>query len=107
VNLYCIIRDWVDRQWCAPGLQFKVLLLPAMLPLLVILMIGKTPVLDWAGWAWFGAWTIFVFWRWWIYIKMESRKSDLQYDRKGKFRLSREYHDTESATAAKERKRRG
>ena len=106
MSFYRSIRDWVDRQWRAPGVQWKVLSLPAILPLLVILIIGKTRDLAIVGWAWFIAWNVFVLWRMWLYLKEESASADAHYDDAGKFRLSKEYHDTESATAARKRRRR-
>ncbi len=106
MKLYDAIQGWVDRQWRAQGLQFKMLLLPALIPCLAILMIGRTPVLTAIGWGWFGLWNSFVVWRYWVYVREVSREADKQYDRAGKFRLAEEYHDTESATASSERKRR-
>ncbi|MBB4631908.1 hypothetical protein [Sphingosinicella soli] len=107
MKVYIAIRDWVDRQWRAPGLRFKILLLPAMLPLLLIPVTGNTPTLTMTVCVWFIGWNLFVFWRYWIFLKVVSRKADEQYDKVGKFNLANEYHDTESATAAGERKRRG
>lgn len=98
------IRDWVDRQWRAPGLQFKVLLLPSVIPLLAMVLIGPAPVTSAIAWVWFGLWNGFVFWRCCIYLKEALRQADAKYDRIGKFDLAPEYHDTESATAAAERK---
>jgi len=104
LKVYLAIRDWVDRQWRAAGLQFKVLLLPAIIPFLAILMIGRWAILYAIGWGWFGLWNIFVAWRYWIYLKELSRKSDETYDSEGKFHLAQEYHKTESATATADRK---
>lgn len=106
MKVYRYIRDWVDCQWRASSERFKILLLPAILPLLLIATIGKTPALELGGWAWFVSWSTFVFWRYWTYVETEAERADLRYDRKGKFQLSNEYHETESATAAKKRKHR-
>lgn len=101
MNLYHIVRNWVDRQWSASAQRFKILLLPAILPLLLLSPIEKIQV--GLGLVWFVAWNAFVAWRYWFYLKAVSVKADLEYDRKGKFRLSTEYNDTESATAAAKR----
>ena len=105
MKAYHAVRDWVDRQWRAAGLQFKILLLPAIIPLLAILMIGSGAVSYTIGWAWFGLWNSFVAWRYWMYLKELSREGDEKYDREGKFHLANEYHETESATAVADRKR--
>jgi len=34
MKLYSVTQGWVDRQWRAQGMQFKVLLLPALFPFL-------------------------------------------------------------------------
>ncbi|MEA3262230.1 MAG: hypothetical protein U9R07_01975 [Pseudomonadota bacterium] len=101
MNPYQIVRDWVDRQWHAKGGRFKILLLPAILPLFLLSPARATQA--WVVWAWFVAWNAFVAWRYWVYLKAEAAKADIEYDRKGKFRLSAEYHDTESATASAKR----
>lgn len=105
MKAYHTVRDWVDRLWRAPGLQVKILLLPAILPVLVVWMIAKGPILHAGGWAWFGLWTTFIIWRYVMYMNEVSRETDKKYDNKDKFRLAQESHDTESATAAAERKR--
>lgn len=73
-------------------------------PFLAISMIGQTPASTAIGWGWFGLWNSFIIWRCWVYVREVSREADRQYDRAGKFRLAEEYHDTESSTAAAERK---
>jgi len=105
-ELYYAIRHWVDRQWRAPGQQSKVLLLPIAIPFLAIAMIGWSPGFGAIALGWCALWTGFVFWRGWLYFKEACREGDRRFDRQGKFRLGREYHDTESATAAAEKKRR-
>jgi len=51
------------------------------------------------------AWAVMVHWRGWLVFKAFARSSDRQYDRKDKFALPPEYRDTESATAAAERRK--
>lgn len=48
---------------------------------------------------------IFVTWRFFIAMKAQAAERDRAYDEDGKFKLGSEYHLTESATAAAERKR--
>lgn len=99
-----VIRDWVDRQW--RGSSYKVLMLPAVVPFLVISMMDYSPAHWVIGWGWFGLWNSFVWWRHWLFMREMSQKADEEYDRIGKFRLAQEYHHTESATAAAKRRRR-
>jgi hypothetical protein len=106
LQLYGRIEGWVDRQWRAEGLRFKVLLFPAILPLLLAGLMGAERTHLPYGFGWFGLWNIFVFWRYWRYLKLISEEGDRSYDDEGKFRLAKEYHDTESATAAAKRRRR-
>jgi hypothetical protein len=107
VRLYGRILEWVDRQWRAPGLQFKILELPSVLPFLFIIMVDGGPG-PWAiGWAWFASWNAFVFWRGWQYLTTLSEDEHQQFDRVGKFRPASECHETESATVAAKRERGG
>jgi len=48
----------------------------------------------------------FVTWRFVVVMKAQATKSDREYDHEGKYDLAPEYHYTESATEAAERKRR-
>ena len=48
---------------------------------------------------------IFVAWRFFVVMKAQAVECDRAYDENGKFKLASEYHRTESATAAAERKR--
>jgi len=51
------------------------------------------------------AWTGFAVWRLARLTKTDALKGDRAYDREGKFMLPFEYHDTESATRARQRRR--
>jgi hypothetical protein len=102
--IYGGIRDWVDRQWRSDG-QWRVLLLPAILPLLTPAILGSSTLTVAIPIVWFVAWNAFVLWRWWLHAKDVSATSDHHYDRFGKLKLAREYHGTESATAARARKK--
>lgn len=103
--IYMMVRDWVDDRWRAPGLQAKVLLLPAMMPGLLLFPFHQTLLAHALTWIWFTLWTSFVAWRYWLYMTEVSAVADEHYDRKGKFKLAREYHETESATAIRKRKK--
>ena len=48
---------------------------------------------------------LFVSWRFWIALRNEAQSNDEAYDREGKFKLSAEYHHSESATSAGKHKR--
>jgi hypothetical protein len=45
-----------------------------------------------------------VSWRFGLALKEESAEADERYDTEGKYKLSAEYHDTESATAVAKRR---
>ncbi len=101
MRMYFRTRDFVDRTF--RSLNWYASSLPGALPLFPSMFFDNSTV--WAvAWIWFLLWEGFVFWRWWVYMKVEAERSDRAYDRKGKFRLSREYWDTESATASRARK---
>jgi hypothetical protein len=50
-------------------MQFKVLLLPAGVPLLATVMIGRASAISAMGWGGFGLWASFVIWRYWLYMR--------------------------------------
>ena len=107
MGVYTAIRGWVDRQWLASGSRYKTILLPGILPLFPALLLGKTLTLGVLCMAWFVVWHGFVFWRGWLCLKQASAKADEDYCRVGKYRLAKDYHDSESATAARKRRGRG
>ena len=105
MNLYVAIRDWVDRCWRSNG-DWRVLGLPPAVLALTLLLLGVDGGLNWAGfWAFFVSWTAFTFWRWWIFMRVVAHDADRKFDRVGKFKLAREYWDSESASAAAARKK--
>ena len=73
--------------------------------LLVALLFENTIVIRYFGIAWTIIWGGLYLGALSVALKKEGRKGDLDYDRKGKFELSREYRTTESATSAKARKK--
>lgn len=52
-------------------------------------------------------WFSYVGWRAWLLFRQAAARGDRLYDRKGKYALPPEYADTESATKARERRRKG
>ena len=106
MSLYLKTRKWVDAQWNAPGSRHRKLLV--VLPFVPALL---TPIIgNW--WFWpsvvFGlAFNAFAAWRGVRTMRASAISTDRQYDRDGKFKLSKEYHSTESATAASRRSRKG
>lgn len=102
MRAYYWTRDVVDRTWKSG--YWRALPLPGMLPMFAPLLLNS-PALRVFTWTWFVLWSGFIAWRWWVYMKVEATRSDRAYDRKGKFRLVREYWGTESATSAKARKK--
>jgi len=51
-------------------------------------------------WGLHALWVAFIAWRWLIVIKQAAAIQDRKYDSVGKFRLAREYWNTESVTAS-------
>jgi hypothetical protein len=99
---YAQFLQWVDGEFNPPfGVRYS-------LPLLVSL--GWVPALAFdhhtftvvAAALWSGAWLGLFGWRFVVW----TRKGDREYDRRIKFCLPKEYHKTESATSAAERRRR-
>jgi hypothetical protein len=72
---------------------------------LVAVVFRHTPALFWLGTAWAIAWSAFYLWAFIVAIRIDARKGDLDYDRRGKYKLSKEYWDTESATASKAKRK--
>jgi hypothetical protein len=102
VNVYDRTCRLVDQ--ALRGTNWRALPLPGMLPMLVAPYFDSTAL--WvSAWAWFLLWSAFVRWRWWLHMRCVSKRADRAYDRQGKYRLSRDYYDSESATSAKARKK--
>lgn len=99
------IIDWTDGI-AAQGLRSRGLLFFPMLPWILVadhrtmLTIIVASLLSLAT-------LTFVTWRYFVVMKAQAIKSDRAYDEDGKFKLASEYHQSESATAAAERKREG
>ena len=97
------IVDWTDGI-AAEGIRSRGLLFFPMLPWMLVaahrsvLTIIIASILSLAALA-------FVTWRYLVVMKAQAVERDRAYDKDGKFKLATEYHRTESATAAAERKR--
>ena len=102
--IYVAARDWVDRVLRWDGVRARVVVLPALIPAMLTAMIEANPIVFGVTIAWFVAWSAFVAWRYWIYMREVSAQADRHYDQIGKFQLASEYHDTESATSVRGRK---
>jgi hypothetical protein len=94
------IVDWTDGI-AAEGGRSRGLLLFPMLPWVLVAAQRSMLVASILSLA---ALT-FVTWRYLVVIKAQAVEHDRAYDEDGKFKLAPEYHQTESATAAAERKR--
>ena len=102
-----LARGWTDKVLRGSAARVEVVLLPDILPFLALAFLGKEFRPAWGIAAvWFVAWTIFTFWRYARYLKEVSIKSDRQFDRSGKYNLPPEYADSESATRARQRRKR-
>ncbi|MFC3784548.1 hypothetical protein ACFONB_05935, partial [Sphingopyxis italica] len=99
------IIDWTDGI-AAQGVSSRGLLFFPMLPWMLVaahrsmMTIIVASILSLATLA-------FVTWRYFVVMKAQAVKNDRAYDEDGKFKLASEYHQSESATAAAERKREG
>ena len=99
------IVDWTDGI-AAEGIRSRGLLFFPMLPWMLVaahrsmLTIVVASILSLAA-------LTFVTWRYFVVMKAQAVERDRAYDENGKFKLASEYHQTESATAAAERKREG
>ena len=101
--MYAATKSWVDRTLRSPDVQPRILVLPALLPAIAGLPFGNGPIVITVVATWFVSWSLFVFWRYWLYMREVSVEADQNYDRVGKYQLAKEYHGTESATAARVR----
>ena len=104
MSIFTAVTRWVDRTLRGPGVQARVVVLPAILPALAGLPFGNGTIVVTIVATWFVLWCLFVGWRYWLYMREVSVEADRNYDRIGKYRLASEYHSTESATAARARK---
>ena len=110
-KLWRSIRGWVDRTIRLPGLQAKLVLLPAFIPFPIIIFMENGLDLGRVNWTWMigagwlVAWYGLVAWRFWRHMKEAAIKSDRHYDRIGKYDLPAEYAETESAAGAKRRRK--
>ena len=115
MKAFVLLRRFVDWDLSrGPGvgignLTLLVLIVPwlTVLPLRDIL-IGSawTTVLSVTAIA-TATWLGFVAWRGWRLIRITGIRGDRAYDRTGKFGLSSDYRETESATETKRRRRNG
>ncbi len=99
------IVDWTDGI-AAEGIRSRGLLFFPMLPWMLVaahrsmLTIIVASILSLAA-------LTFVTCRYFVVMKAQAVERDRKYDDDGKFKLASEYHQTESATAAAEKKRKG
>ena len=103
MSAYSHVRDWVDRSWA--GTNYRVVLAPVILPALPMLWLGGNTGI-WLFLMWAALWFGFVMWRAALHMRaVMAEMKDEPYDRVGKYRLSKEYWATESAAAARYRKK--
>jgi len=87
------------------GVRSRAVLSPAIPPLIVALIFKDNSIVWTLAAIMSAGWLAFVAWRSWRMTKATTTRADRKYDRDGKFKLSSEYHDSYSATAAKRTKR--
>ena len=101
MSIYLPIRNWVDRT--LRSARYDGVLLPGFIPLLLGMFAGSAAIKATCIGC-FAMWCAFVAWRWWIYMREASAAQDKKFDKRGKYKLGKEYLDTESATATRQRK---
>ncbi|MHA6317379.1 hypothetical protein ACXYN8_06935 [Altererythrobacter sp. CAU 1778] len=106
MSVYRSMRDWVDHM-LAEGVRSRGVLLPAFPPLFLPAFTGSNAFVWVIAISLAVAWFAFVAWRGWRMMKATAIRSDRTYDHSEKFKLSNEYHSTESATSAAWRRRNG
>jgi hypothetical protein len=96
----------VDECWQG-NRNYRLLLIPQFLVIgLWLLLFSRNNLFaEMIFWSLQVIWVAFIAWRWWVGMMEASAVQDRKYDLRGKFRLAREYWNTESATAARNRKK--
>ncbi len=97
------IIDWTDGI-AAEGMRSRGLLFFPLFPWMLVAAHRSTLTIVVASILSFAA-LAFVSWRFFVVMRASAIESDRTYDQEAKFKLASEYHQTESATAAAERKR--
>ena len=108
-SLYLRIRRFVDRDQSTRARPATPVL--GILPLASAGLI-QTHLSDLAAtWTWgiavviSVAWTAFAWWRGYRLLKAVGVRGDREYDETNKFALAAEYHNSESATKAKQKRK--
>lgn len=108
LNIYLGIRRWVDHDLAT---QRRPISIFSPVFLVIFALIGARfigPVADVVAWALVlplaAGWFAFVAWRISRLLRAVSIIGDREFDQRGKFLLSPEYHRSESVTAAAQRK---
>ena len=106
MRAFALLCRLVDECWQGDR-NYRLLLIPQFVVIGAWLLLFSRENLyaEVAFWSLQAVWVAFIAWRWWGVMKRASAVQDRKYDRSGKFRLAREYWNTESATAAKDRDR--
>ena len=106
MSVYLLLRRWVDATWIS---NHKLLFLPVVIVWLVMLLAFGDAARTFFALVLLSvitaAWVGFISWRGYRLGRATTTAADRVYDRKTKYSLSKEYWDTESATAALRRKR--
>ncbi|MBN8818457.1 MAG: hypothetical protein J0I80_07035 [Sphingomonas sp.] len=108
-NLYLRLRRFVDHDQATrvrPATPFL-----GILPLALAGIIQSKLSAPAATWTWViaaiigGAWTAFAWWRGYRLFKAFGVRGDRQFDERDKFALAPEYHPSESATKARQKRK--
>lgn len=108
---WLLVRGWTDRTLRSRGSAYRLALLPAFLPFVILAALDHVQTLSRSDWRWVAAaiwfvgWLMFVSWRFWRMLRETGPKGDRHYDREGKYDLPPEYAGSESATKAKRRQK--
>ncbi|QMW21854.1 hypothetical protein [Sandaracinobacteroides saxicola] len=104
---YLPIRRWVDSRWNEPGNGWKAAFAIAMIPMVLVSASGLGSMSFTLSVVWAIIWMMFMAWRGLRMLRAGAIVHEQEYDRRGKFKLTHEYHRTGSATAARRAARRG
>ena len=106
MRAFGLLCQFVDECWQGDR-NYRLLLIPQFVVIGAWLLLFSRENLyaEVTFWVLQAVWVAFIAWREWGAMKRASDIQDRKYDRAGKLRLAREYRDTESATAAKDRDR--
>ena len=105
------IVNWIDEGWQNPPIriQSRPSSLAAMLPVCAVAVLTSAQLLPLVAIipliAICVGWVSLIAWRGFVAVHHSTEKGDREYDKRIKYNLSEEYHQSESASAARKRRK--